>query len=144
MSAITATPLAAIVTILAIILYTMTGFRVASMRGKHKIDAPAVTGNPEFERSYRVQINTLEAMPVFLPALWLATIYFSLRFPVVWWIPAALGLLWIVGRYMYMEGYIAAADKRSTGFLISALAQYVLLLLALVGIVMSWPGMATT
>jgi glutathione S-transferase len=144
MSALTATPLAAIVTILTIILYTMTGFRVASMRGKHKIDAPAVTGNPEFERAYRVQLNTLEAMPIFLPSLWLATIYFSLRFPIVWWIPAALGLLWIVGRYMYMEGYIAAANKRSNGFLISALAQYSLMLLALVGIVMSWPGMTAT
>jgi glutathione S-transferase len=144
MSALAATPLASIVTILAIIMYTMTGLRVASMRGKHKIDAPAVTGNPEFERSYRVQLNTLEAMPIFLPSLWLATIYFSLRFPIVWWLPAALGLVWVVGRYMYMEGYIAAADKRSTGFLVSALAQYSLLLLALVGIVMSWPGMASS
>jgi glutathione S-transferase len=144
MSAIAAMPLAGIVTILTIVLYTMTGLRVGSMRAKHKIDAPAVTGNPEFERSYRVQLNTLEAMPIFLPSLWLATAYFSTRFPVAWWVPAALGLVWIVGRYMYMEGYIAAANKRSTGFLTSALAQYALMLLGLVGIVMSWPGMASS
>ncbi len=143
MSAIAATPLASIVTILAIVLYMMTAARVASMRGKHKIQAPAVTGHPEFERAYRVQMNTLEAMPVFLPGLWLASLYFPLKFAVVWWLPAALGVLWIVGRYMYMQGYMADPAKRGTGFGISAVAQIGLLLLAVVGIAMSWPGMGS-
>jgi glutathione S-transferase len=113
--------------------------RVAQMRGKHKIDAPAVTGDPEFERAYRVQMNTLESLPVFLPGLWLATIYFSTALTIVWWLPAVFGLLWVVGRYMYMQGYIADASKRSTGFLVSSIAQITLLVLALIGIVMSWP-----
>jgi glutathione S-transferase len=139
MYAVLATPSASLITILACILYMMIAVRVAQMRGKHKIDAPAVTGHPEFERAYRVQMNTLEAFPVFLPALWLASIYFSVRFPIVWWLPAALGLLWVVGRYMYMQGYLAEASKRSTGFIVSAVAQITLLMLALVGIVMSWP-----
>jgi glutathione S-transferase len=144
MSSILAMPLAAIVTILASVVYLMTGFGVASMRGKHKIDAPAVTGNPEFERAYRVQMNTLEAMPIFLPALWLATIYFSPRVEIVWWLPAVLGVLWIIGRYLYMRGYMVEASKRSTGFLVSLLAQITLMLLTLVGVAMSWPTMTTS
>jgi glutathione S-transferase len=139
MYAVLATPIASLVTILACILYMMTAVRVAQMRGKHKIDAPAVTGDPEFERAYRVQMNTLESLPVFLPGLWLATIYFSTALTIVWWLPAVFGLLWVVGRYMYMQGYIADASKRSTGFLVSSIAQITLLVLALIGIVMSWP-----
>lgn len=142
MSAALANSLAAIVTILAIILYTAMGWQVGAMRAKHKIDAPATTGHPEFERAYRVQMNTLEAMPVFLPGLWLASLYFSGKVPGAWWVPALCGLLWIVGRYLYMRGYMAAAGKRSTGFTVSALAQIALLLLAVAGIVMSWPSAA--
>ncbi|HEY5048767.1 MAG TPA: MAPEG family protein [Rhizomicrobium sp.] len=141
MSAISAMPLAAIVTILAIILYMMTAVRVGTMRTRHNIVAPAVVGHPEFDRAYRIQMNTLEAMPVFLPALWLATLYFSIRFPAVWWLPAVFGVLWIVGRYIYMQAYAADPGKRSTGFGIAALAQIVLLVLAVVGIVMNWPGL---
>ena len=138
MSAMSAPVLAALVTILAIILYMVMAGRVGSMRSKHNVQAPAITGHPEFERAYRVQMNTLESMPVFLPGLWLATAYFPERVAVVWWLPALCGVLWIVGRYMYMQGYMADASKRSNGFLLSAIAQIVLLILALVGIVMSW------
>ena len=126
--------LSAIVTILALILYIVMFMRVGSARSKYKIDAPAVTGNPAFERTYRVQVNTLEQLPIFLPALWLATIYFSR----LGWLPAALGLVWVIGRYLYMQGYIAEAGKRSTGFLVSGLATLALLILAIVGIAMAW------
>src|SRR3974390_1523708 len=116
MSGTSAPLLASVVTIVAMILYMVMGGRVGAMRGKYKIEAPAVTGHPAFERAYRVQMNTLEAMPLFLPSLWLATAFFSNRFDGVWWLPAALGALWIVGRYMYMQGYIAEPNKRGPGF----------------------------
>ena len=35
------------------------------------IDAPAMTGHPEFERAVRAHANTLEWLPIFLPSLWL-------------------------------------------------------------------------
>lgn len=140
MSASLAPLLASVVTILAIILYMIMAGRVGAMRGKHNVMAPAVTGHPEFERAYRVQMNTLEAMPVFLPALWLATAFFSAKVTSVWWLPAVLGVFWIIGRYIYMQTYMTDPAKRSTGFGIQALAQIVLLLLAIAGIVMSWPG----
>jgi glutathione S-transferase len=144
MSAANAMPLASIVTILAILLYFYMGLRVASMRGKHKIDAPAVSGHPEFDRTFRAHMNTLEAMPVFLPLLWLATYFFPAKFDNFWWLPGALGVVWVIGRYFYMQGYIAEATKRSTGFLISALAQLALLLIALAGSIMAWSSGTTT
>jgi len=126
--------LSAAVTILSILFVFYTGIVVAQMRGKHKIDAPAVTGNPEFERAYRVQVNTLEQFVMFLPLLWLATRYFM----VLPWLPAVLGLVWIAGRFLYMQGYLAAPEKRSTGFLITSLATVGLLILSIWGIVNAW------
>lgn len=134
MHAVPATLLTAVVTILAIILYVVIGGRVASMRGKHSITAPATTGHPEFERAYRVQMNTLEQFPIFFPALWLATMYFTM----IGWLAPAIGLVWVVGRILYMQGYMADPAKRGTGFGISFLAQLALVVLAIVGIVMAW------
>ena len=129
-----ATLLSAIVTVLALIFYLYTGLRVGSARGKYKIEAPAVTGDPMFERAYRVQMNTLEHIVMFLPALWLATIYFRH----LGWLPAALGLVWVVGRFLYMTGYTVDPKNRSTGFLIAGVALLALLVLDIWGIVEAW------
>lgn len=121
----------AFVILLAVILYFWTGFRVGQARGKFKINAPATTGNPDFERVFRVQMNMLEWMPIFLPAIWLAAIYVSD-------IGAALlGLVWIAGRVLYLRGYSEAAEKRETGFFVQAIAAGLLWLGALVGVVVS-------
>jgi glutathione S-transferase len=134
MHVVPATLLSAAVTILAVLFVFYTGINVARMRGKHKIAAPAVTGNPEFERAYRVQVNTLEQFVMFLPLLWLATTYFQ---PLAW-LPAVFGLVWVVGRFMYLQGYMAAPEKRGTGFMITSLATAGLLVLSLIGIVQAW------
>jgi glutathione S-transferase len=140
MHAVPATLLSAAVTVLSAVFVFYTGLVVAQMRGKHKIDAPAVTGNPEFERAYRVQVNTLEQFVVFLPLLWLATTYFMM----LPWLPAALGLVWIVGRYMYMQGYIAEAGRRSNGFLVTIIATAGLLVLSVWGIVTTWMAVSAS
>ena len=67
----------ALVTVLAVCLYFMTGLLVANARTKFGISPPATTGNPDFERVFRVQMNTLEWMPIFLPLLWLFAVYLS-------------------------------------------------------------------
>ncbi|HEY4942006.1 MAG TPA: MAPEG family protein [Rhizomicrobium sp.] len=134
MHLVPATILSAVVTILAVLFVFYTGINVARMRGKHKIDAPAVTGNPEFDRAYRVQMNTLEQFVIFLPLLWLATSYFEM----FGWLAPALGFLWIVGRFLYMTGYMAAPEKRSTGFLIAGIATLGLLILSIIGVVQAW------
>ena len=134
MHVVPATLLSAAVTILAVLFVFYTGINVAQMRGKHKISAPAVTGNPEFERAYRVQVNTLEQFVMFLPLLWLATTYFQS----LGWLPAVFGLVWVVGRFMYLQGYMAAPEKRSTGFLVTSLGTAGLLVLSLIGLVQAW------
>ncbi|HTQ12375.1 MAG TPA: MAPEG family protein [Rhizomicrobium sp.] len=132
--AMPATLLTAVVTILAILFVFYTGIRVGQMRTKHGVAAPATSGHPEFDCAYRVQMNTLEQFVIFLPLLWLATSYFKM----VGWLPAALGLVWLIGRILYMQGYMKAPDKRGTGFGITALATLGLLILAVIGIVMDW------
>ncbi len=79
---------------------------VSKARAAFGIKVPATAGNPNFERVFRVQMNTLEWIPIFLPSLWLFAIYISDA------IAAALGLVWIAGRILYMTGYSQAAAKR--------------------------------
>lgn len=122
---------AALVTLLAVILYFWIGFRVGQARVKFGVKPPATTGNPDFERAFRIQMNTLEWMPIFLPAIWLAAIYVSD-------IGAALlGVVWIAGRVLYMRGYAEAAEKRETGFFVQAIAAGLLWLAALIGVLAS-------
>src|SRR5690242_5880596 len=111
----------ALVTLLALMFYFYTSMGVARARAKFGIKAPAISGNADFERVFRVQMNTLEWLPIFLPSLWLFAVYVSDAGA------AALGLVWIVGRIVYMQGYTAAAPKRSPGFFIQSLATAALL-----------------
>jgi glutathione S-transferase len=121
--------LTALVTCLVILMYFLFSFQVAKARDAYGVKAPATSGNPDFERIYRVQMNTLEWMPIFLPVLWLFAIYVSDA------IAAALGVVWIVGRILYMTGYAKAANKRGPGFGIQAFAALALWLGAIVSII---------
>src|SRR5579871_5426299 len=120
--------LTALVTCLALMVYFLISFRVGKARTTYGVKAPATAGNPDFERIYRVQMNTLEWMPIFLPALWLFAVYISDA------IAAALGVVWIIGRILYMTGYTEAAKKRGRGFAIQAGAAGILWLGATVTI----------
>jgi uncharacterized membrane protein YecN with MAPEG domain len=84
-----------------------------------------MTGDPILERAVRVQMNTLEWLPIFLVSMWLFAIYWNDL------VAAGLGVVWIVGRIVYQQGYMADPAKRETGFIIQALACAVLLLGAL-------------
>ncbi len=74
-------------------------------------------------------------MPIFLPSLWLFAIFWNDR------IAALIGVVWIVGRILYMTGYSKAAQSRGPGFAIQALATGVLLFGALGKII--WVAMQT-
>jgi glutathione S-transferase len=135
MTASLATLLTAVVTIIAVLVFFWTGLRVGGARGKYEVKAPATTGHPEFECAYRVQMNTLEQIVIFLPLLWLSNAYFM-------WMPfltGALGLVWIVGRIVYATGYTAAnPGGRSTGFMIAGIATLGLLITTIVGLVQAY------
>jgi len=117
--------LVAIITLAALLLYFVMAIEVGRARGRFGVPAPAISGHVDFERVFRVQANTLEWLPLFLVSLWLFAIYWSDL------VAAGLGLVWIIGRVLYMTGYAKAAEARSLGFLIQLGATAILLLGAL-------------
>lgn len=120
--------LSALITLLAVIVYFLTGFQVARARARYGVKAPATTGNADFERVFRTQMNMLEWMPIFLPALWLAALYVSDAGA------AIVGLVWVGGRIVYIRDYAQAAERRHLGFVVQAGAAGVLWVTALIGI----------
>jgi glutathione S-transferase len=120
----------AAVTLLAVALYFFLATRVAVAHVKFGIRLPATTGNPDFERIFRVHVNTLEWMPTFLVPLWLCALYLN---DVA---AALLGVVWIVGRALYFAGYSRAVEKRLPGFFVQAAACFLLFVGAAVGVVM--------
>ena len=114
-----------VVTFVALLVYLWTGLRVGRARGKFGVPAPAISGAPEFERVWRVQMNTLEWLPLFLPSLWLFAYYFDGR------IAAAIGVVWILARIHYAISYVKDPASRGPGFGLQALATGVLLVGAL-------------
>jgi glutathione S-transferase len=119
----------ALVTCLAIAFYFFLSVRVSKARVAFGVKVPATSGNADFERVFRVHMNTLEWMPIFLPSLWLFAIYISDPGA------AVLGLVWIAGRGLYLTGYAQAAEKRGRGFAVQFVAAAILWLGALGAIV---------
>ena len=119
---------AAFVSLMAVLFHFYTGVAVARARAKFGVKAPAISGHPDFERYFRVQANTLEWMPIFLPSLWLFALYVSDMGA------AGIGLVWILGRVLYFVGYTQAAAKRGRGFALQAFAATILLFGALIGV----------
>lgn len=110
-----------LVSLAAVLLFTVLGLNVGRVRHKIGIMAPQMTGDPLLERAIRVHYNTLEWLPAFLVSLWLFAIYWN----DLW--AAGLGVIWILGRIIYARGYMADAAKRGPGFAIQALTTLVLL-----------------
>jgi uncharacterized membrane protein YecN with MAPEG domain len=126
--------MSATVTLLIVAFYFYTAFRVGNLRGKHGIRAPACSGHPEFDRAYRVQMNTLEQMAMTLPLLWIATLL-----PIAWpWLPALIGLIFVAGRLHYLRAYMADPEKRLIGAAIGGIVNLALLLLGLAGVASAW------
>jgi uncharacterized membrane protein YecN with MAPEG domain len=126
----------AIVTLVSLLVYFWMVIGVGAARRKSGIDAPAMIGDPGLERAVRIQANTLEWLPVFLPSLWLCHLFWQPQ-DQTGLIVAAIGIVWIVGRIVYALGYASDPSKRSMGFGIQLLATAVLLFGALGKAVMS-------
>jgi glutathione S-transferase len=117
----------AVIIVLALLEYMVLGFMVGRARGTYGVPAPATSGNPDFERYYRVHQNTLESLIVFIPAMWFCAEFFSIGIAVL------LGLLFLAARIIYAAGYISAAEKRGPGALITFSVNGLLLLGGLIG-----------
>jgi len=117
----------ALVALAALVQYFYFGILVGRARTRAGIAAPACSGDPVFERIFRVQQNTLEQLVIFLPALFLFGRYVSPG------LGALVGVAFLVGRALYAAGYIREPGERGTGFLIGVVAEAVLVLGAAFG-----------
>jgi len=113
----------------ALLGYFVLGGLVGRARSKYGVKAPAMTGNPDFERVNRVHQNTLESLVAFIPACWIFGAYVSVTWATV------LGVLFIVARAIYAVGYIRAAERRGPGAGLTGVVNIVLVLGAMVGLV---------
>jgi glutathione S-transferase len=110
-----------IVIVLALLQFTAFGIAVGRARHRYGVKAPAVTGHVIFERYMRVQMNTLEQLVVFLPAIWLFAQFISPRWA------AILGAVYLAGRTLYFVSYVKNPQSRSLGFALTSLPTLVML-----------------
>jgi glutathione S-transferase len=116
-----------LVAAIALLEYVYFGFQVGRARATHGVPAPAVTGDPIFERYHRVHQNTLENLVIFLPGLWLFATYVSETFAVL------LGIVFIVGRAVYARLYVQDPPRRSLGVMMSFPVGLILLIGGVIG-----------
>ena len=125
--------LVTLVTLLSLLLFMFMIIRTGGARAKSGLKAPATTGDQMYERHFRVLMNTMEGMTVYLVSLWLFALYWDSM--IGQWIAAGLGVVWIVGRIVYMLSYVKDPEGRGPGFAITALAIVVLLVGAFSGVI---------
>jgi hypothetical protein len=106
---------------LALIEFFLFGLAVSRARARYGVPAPATGGNATFERYFRVQMNTLEQLVIFVPSILLFAHYVGA------YLAAALGLLFVIGRAVYFQGYTKAAEGRHVGFTLSIVPNLILL-----------------
>jgi glutathione S-transferase len=119
-----------LVAVLAVFQYLSFVVLTGKARGQSGLKAPAMIGHEGFERMYRVQMNTLENLVVFMPSLYLAARYWPA------YLVAGLGAVYLIGRLIYWRAYVRDPAKRALGFMLSMVPTTALAVLALVGILM--------
>lgn len=113
--------------ILAVAIYIYFGFRVARARIKYGVQAPSMDGPPEFQRTVRVQANTLEQLvPFAIAAILFGT---SVSDP----IGGLLGLIWCGARIYYGIAYVRNPNSRIPAFVVSLAITFILLFGSLLG-----------
>lgn len=114
--------------VLQLLIFTML---VGKSRQATGVKAPAISGDPVFERYFRVHQNSIENAVVVIPAMWVFNLYWDPR------IGAGLGLLYFVSRFIYLRGYVADPAKRGKGFGLGFLSEIVLVVGGIIGAVMA-------
>ena len=122
---------ATVIAMLALIEYFYFGAQVGGARNRTGVAAPAVSGDPAFERLYRAHQNTAEQLIIFLPALYASAWYVGELYAV------AAGVVFLIGRAVYFRAYSADAEKRGPGMVITAVANMALVLGGLTGALLS-------
>ena len=119
---------AALIILIALLQFLWFGARVGMKRGQYGVKAPSTTGDPTWERIYRVQQNTMEQLVIFIPAMLAFSAYVSAMWVVL------PGALFVIGRQLYSYQYVSNPDSRVPGMALSLLSNAVLVVGALIGL----------
>lgn len=112
---------------LALLQLIAFGLLVGRARGRYGVQAPATSGHEVFDRYFRVQMNTLELLVIFVPAMLLAPQYLGAQ-----WV-AAIGTVYLIGRVIYLLAYVADPARRGLGFALSFFPVIMLTLVVIGG-----------
>lgn len=118
----------AIVVTLALLEYSIFVWLCGQARGKYGVPAPATVGNATYERYFRVQMNTVEHLVMFVPGMFLFGTYVSTTGAM------GLGVVFILGRALYARAYLSEdPGGRGPGFLLTLVPNLILLWGSLIG-----------
>ena len=120
-------PYVHIVILLALVEFFYFSLLVGKARSRYNVPAPATAGNEMFERYFRVHMNTLELLVLFIPSILLFGQYFS---P---YVAAGLGVVFLIGRLVYLSAYVKEPKKREVGFGLSVVPIMILVIGAIIG-----------
>jgi uncharacterized membrane protein YecN with MAPEG domain len=120
---------ATLIVLLALLQYTWFTMRTGMGREKYNIKAPACSGDETWERLFRVQQNTLEQLIVFIPACYAFAWFLSPLWALI------LGVVFIVGRFLYSAEYVKEPKTRAFGMILTFLPNAALIVGALFGLI---------
>lgn len=123
-----------IIIILSLLQYVYFGLQVGGHRQKNKEPAVDVPKDLHLRRANRVHLNTGEFLIIFIPMLVLCAYFWDPK------IAAGIGVLWLIGRFMYRSGYMKDGSSRFRGFMVANISIILLMLGALYGIVRNLMG----
>jgi glutathione S-transferase len=121
----------ALIILIALLQYLAFTALVGLRRGKHSVKAPQTSGHDIWERQFRVQQNTMEQLVIFIPTMIAFSMYTSARWALL------PGVLFVAGRQLYYHQYVSDPASRTPGMALTLLANVILLVGAMIGLLMS-------
>jgi glutathione S-transferase len=113
----------------ALIVYAWISINVGRARAQFGVPAPQSGGHPEFDKRYRVQMNTVEQSVLLMPGVLLGTPVLGDMFA------GALVATWALGRVLFALAYYKDPAKRSLGFAMTFIPGLMLVVAAAKGAV---------
>jgi glutathione S-transferase len=119
-----------LIILLALVEYSAFVMIVGATREKYGVPAPATTGHDDWERLYRIQVNTAEQLVLFIPSIYAFAYYVSELWAV------GIGCVFLIGRITYFYGYRQSAEKRMPGAIMTTFPNYIMIIGSIIGLAM--------